>query len=496
MLSSAVDVDFDEGNRKSSMTAYAQRLFMLKRWRKMDMTIQKELMNFGSDRLASQMNQQTSEVEDEELNETCKTDCHKNEDFENDYNNAKDIFEKKLNKKQRYVIEFQIHEAKQYYKMFGEWIEKDWITNEIERKMWERAKVECMSHSESKDKIDQNENSEQLESTLEEMKDAFLNAVEKGLEEQELDKIRVKIEMEEKKLNKQLKMKEMSDLERFKQLSCKSREKHEESRKSEESDIKSLGQQLNEIDIPFEKGTNISSRHSDSFVEDLHVPKTAEFELDESESCFDEEMIDDTKSFSDDPNISFGCSENFTSFRLPFSNDAYGLFNCLGERNTNSDGKQHKKYTSNSLLHSFHDFSVYPFLNRKEDFSIRNSETGPSDNHLTTFQLKECQKHNFFSFSDLSAANEDEHLPFRVLRTEDRAKVDAAQVRAGVVDVNERRLRYEDKIFNSKRRNIRRGKMYKMLNEVHNNSVLVIPFIFSSKRMSKKKERYRVEKMK
>ncbi|KAH7823197.1 uncharacterized protein MONOS_10241 [Monocercomonoides exilis] len=44
-----------------------------------------------------------------------------------------------MQKKRREIIRKQIKEAKQFERVFGEWVRKEWVSNEEERKMWDAA---------------------------------------------------------------------------------------------------------------------------------------------------------------------------------------------------------------------------------------------------------------------------------------------------------------------------------------------------------------------
>eukprot|EP00770_Monocercomonoides_exilis_P010412 MONOS_10361.1-p1 / transcript=MONOS_10361.1 / gene=MONOS_10361 / organism=Monocercomonoides_exilis_PA203 / gene_product=unspecified product / transcript_product=unspecified product / location=Mono_scaffold00468:2967-3937(-) / protein_length=304 / sequence_SO=supercontig / SO=protein_coding / is_pseudo=false len=109
------------------------------------------------------------------------------------------------------IVNAEIKEAKHFFKLFGEWVRKDWIIDENEALLWskaeERARTKEGCHFE-KDEF--NIEDKTIEELGQELRDAGTNSTNRASTEH----IAMQLSKKEKKLNEQITMQEMSYLER------------------------------------------------------------------------------------------------------------------------------------------------------------------------------------------------------------------------------------------------------------------------------------------
>ncbi|KAH7824291.1 uncharacterized protein MONOS_214 [Monocercomonoides exilis] len=121
--------------------------------------------------------------------------------------------DKKQLLKRRHLIKKQIKEAKQFMKLYDEWVCKDWIEDEYEMKLWEEA--ESKYRKKEKQEEDEVKEGKVQEPTLEELK-TMLKEEGKELPSWKHSEFANKIQKMEIKLKQSTEYAEMSDLERFK----------------------------------------------------------------------------------------------------------------------------------------------------------------------------------------------------------------------------------------------------------------------------------------
>eukprot|EP00770_Monocercomonoides_exilis_P001247 MONOS_1239.1-p1 / transcript=MONOS_1239.1 / gene=MONOS_1239 / organism=Monocercomonoides_exilis_PA203 / gene_product=unspecified product / transcript_product=unspecified product / location=Mono_scaffold00021:79315-81328(-) / protein_length=656 / sequence_SO=supercontig / SO=protein_coding / is_pseudo=false len=128
----------------------------------------------------------------------------------NESNSSAEI---KIMKRRRTVVKNQIREAKQHWKLFGEWVRKPWIKDNDERLMWDEAEAKLCSRDEGE--VKEGNEKDARATTLEELKDLLKNEEVLNLTGEQLEALKMKIQQYEKKREKEEKKMEMSDFERY-----------------------------------------------------------------------------------------------------------------------------------------------------------------------------------------------------------------------------------------------------------------------------------------
>ncbi|KAH7830801.1 uncharacterized protein MONOS_3588 [Monocercomonoides exilis] len=116
-------------------------------------------------------------------------------------------------KRKEQSVKRQIKEAKEHWKLFGVWIQKDWATDEWERQMWRLAaertlKKEFKDEHEMKQKMETN-------STLEELKNELNEKMNEESTEDDLLTLKRKVAAKEMKHMDKEKKKNLSEADRF-----------------------------------------------------------------------------------------------------------------------------------------------------------------------------------------------------------------------------------------------------------------------------------------
>ncbi|KAH7825862.1 uncharacterized protein MONOS_10365 [Monocercomonoides exilis] len=132
---------------------------------------------------------------------------------------------KKHEQKRLSIIRKQITEARRFRDLFGVWVRKPWITDELEGKMWDEAE---------QNSDDEKEGTGKERQTLEEMKSMLIEAQEAGALPEEQRRLEKAIERKEKELEEEAKKSEMTGIERFEEAIAE-RSKGNEGKNEKES---------------------------------------------------------------------------------------------------------------------------------------------------------------------------------------------------------------------------------------------------------------------
>ncbi|KAH7826231.1 uncharacterized protein MONOS_7681 [Monocercomonoides exilis] len=116
--------------------------------------------------------------------------------------------EKQWKKMKRDNIAKQIKDAKEYKKMFGNWVRKEWTVDEEEIEMWEEAEAKMKAKEEKVLQEIVKGEVEQL--TVEEMKNLLKEADEKRIFQEEKENLQTMIDKKEKNCEKKRQRREIS----------------------------------------------------------------------------------------------------------------------------------------------------------------------------------------------------------------------------------------------------------------------------------------------
>ncbi|KAH7820642.1 putative P-type ATPase (P-ATPase) Superfamily Protein [Monocercomonoides exilis] len=279
-LQQCPDTEIEMYGKKFSVIYDYYKLHMQMKWRKND-----ELRNQSSLCPSAFAKIQESDAKNEKstLTENCfdKDEEGKEGDENNiitDKRDDEDIYlneEETEEKKRRLrMIRQEIKEAKEFRKVFGEWVRKDWISDKDEIAMWDAAEqkikekeekqMPCMENTENKgNQTILNVNGKLNESTLEELQILLKEELERGTLESDLKELMESISSKASKEEKRQRMREMSELERYFAEIDEKRGKIQKKRKEEEA-LKCEGIQKTEGEEQIENNKEMDNKETTS----------------------------------------------------------------------------------------------------------------------------------------------------------------------------------------------------------------------------------------
>eukprot|EP00770_Monocercomonoides_exilis_P005711 MONOS_5683.1-p1 / transcript=MONOS_5683.1 / gene=MONOS_5683 / organism=Monocercomonoides_exilis_PA203 / gene_product=unspecified product / transcript_product=unspecified product / location=Mono_scaffold00168:70551-71947(-) / protein_length=400 / sequence_SO=supercontig / SO=protein_coding / is_pseudo=false len=198
------DLDVEVNGTKQSSISEVKRILLLEKWKREDASYLSGIASTTSSAIVSTDDYQ-SQIQKE------KEDSHINTiDIQNKHQNSPSIDPKlKLTKNRRAVVKQQIKEAKMFRKLFGEWVQKDWIVDESERRAWEIAekanKRDRFQREESQlfsSKGDREEDREEVEGTFEELR-ILLKEAEENKKKEEIERLKMEVARKERELKRE-----------------------------------------------------------------------------------------------------------------------------------------------------------------------------------------------------------------------------------------------------------------------------------------------------
>ncbi|KAH7817290.1 uncharacterized protein MONOS_7625 [Monocercomonoides exilis] len=200
------DIDFEEDGRLTSRIRDVTKEGLLIKWKEQDMADMHRNMirkTNKSEAIAKTITEKEAEVEGSES--TCE---HNDRSKDSTSKKAIDSYRKE-------VVRHQIKEAKQFWKVFREWVSKDWIIDDEEERMWKEAEKRVTIKNENTEENEDIMKNNQSSQTIEELKRMLLEMLECGLEGQKKEELEKLIIKKEKKIDKKEREHEMTDIERY-----------------------------------------------------------------------------------------------------------------------------------------------------------------------------------------------------------------------------------------------------------------------------------------
>ncbi|KAH7818554.1 uncharacterized protein MONOS_3793 [Monocercomonoides exilis] len=173
--------------------------------------------------------------DDEEEDEKAKERKEEKDDEKEDEKKAVEPQKRKvvlkMSKQKKEIVKREINEAKEHYRMFGEWIQKEWVRDKEEMKMWEEAMNKVMRKEgregrEGREGGSGSEGKRDLEETVEELKNRMSEAEADEMDSSEKYELHRRITRMESKIE---------------QKSVREEEKNKEEEKEEEKEEKEKG---------------------------------------------------------------------------------------------------------------------------------------------------------------------------------------------------------------------------------------------------------------
>ncbi|KAH7826534.1 uncharacterized protein MONOS_5786 [Monocercomonoides exilis] len=191
------DVNVIVEGRKFSNISQLQKSVMIQKWKDED---EEYLMN--SRKISTLFNINTLEEPKvgENTHSSCDIPCQ----------NKKKA---KLEKIRSNTLKKQIKEAIVFEKLFGEWVRKDWITDEKEQTLWNEIEQKIMMKEHKNEDLSSSEHA--LPMTVEEMKTLLQELSESSEDGTKRSELELLIEESEKIIKKEQNWSELTDLERF-----------------------------------------------------------------------------------------------------------------------------------------------------------------------------------------------------------------------------------------------------------------------------------------
>eukprot|EP00770_Monocercomonoides_exilis_P007002 MONOS_6966.1-p1 / transcript=MONOS_6966.1 / gene=MONOS_6966 / organism=Monocercomonoides_exilis_PA203 / gene_product=unspecified product / transcript_product=unspecified product / location=Mono_scaffold00229:33255-34526(-) / protein_length=424 / sequence_SO=supercontig / SO=protein_coding / is_pseudo=false len=118
------------------------------------------------------------------------------------------------NRKRKRRIREELKEAKWHWKVFGEWVRKDWIEDEEEKQMWDEEEKK-LGVKEGNQLIEQEGESGLFLGTIEELRNEVEEAERRGEKKEVVDSLRVRLYDAEKAMKKKLMLESTSDFDRY-----------------------------------------------------------------------------------------------------------------------------------------------------------------------------------------------------------------------------------------------------------------------------------------
>eukprot|EP00770_Monocercomonoides_exilis_P005557 MONOS_5529.1-p1 / transcript=MONOS_5529.1 / gene=MONOS_5529 / organism=Monocercomonoides_exilis_PA203 / gene_product=unspecified product / transcript_product=unspecified product / location=Mono_scaffold00162:41608-43437(-) / protein_length=610 / sequence_SO=supercontig / SO=protein_coding / is_pseudo=false len=230
---------FNDGDVKVSTFHASKRNEMLMRWKDEDL---QDLAEGNAELARLTLAIQLGKGKDENREKTkrheesgeCVEDKKEFGGVLNEKDDEKEENEVQMRRKKRIErIKHQIQEAKEHFKLFGEWAKKDWIVDEEEKKMWEEAERKFKKKEEEEEEEEMWERKEGDKNyTLEEMMFRLQELQEKSqkgssltalcVEElEEASKLKLSIAKREKRMEKEEEKKKIDEVERFRLYTMK-----------------------------------------------------------------------------------------------------------------------------------------------------------------------------------------------------------------------------------------------------------------------------------
>ncbi|KAH7826182.1 uncharacterized protein MONOS_1018 [Monocercomonoides exilis] len=183
--------------------------------------------------------------------------------------------------RERKVIKKEIKAARKFAKLFGEWVQKDWIQNEEEQLMWNAAmvKMDCLDKVHEPEKA----NESLLVITVEELKCMLSGDGDENMSVMEKEEIREMIEKAEKRFEKEDRLKQLTDEEKYEEtlkekeaIQLKLKEETEEKKKEREKEMNDdkISEIYNENGNSFEHVSFESSANCDEWMNTHNLSST------------------------------------------------------------------------------------------------------------------------------------------------------------------------------------------------------------------------------
>ncbi|KAH7826136.1 uncharacterized protein MONOS_5528 [Monocercomonoides exilis] len=226
------EISYDRGYQcdgcVESTVAEFQKVRMVNRWRRYDT----KLAENDVDSLERECKESDCLEKDERGKDGIEVTDDKEEPNAMKAKEVEEEDEEALRSKQRLsVIKKEINEAKQHYWMYGEWVRKEWMSDESEAEMWNKAERSIKKEEEETERITGVAKKGVFNvQTLEEMKSCLKDADELGLSEKEIRALNKIVQKAEKKARKRQRWNDLTELERFYLSNDREKEKRQQSK--------------------------------------------------------------------------------------------------------------------------------------------------------------------------------------------------------------------------------------------------------------------------
>eukprot|EP00770_Monocercomonoides_exilis_P015198 MONOS_15144.1-p1 / transcript=MONOS_15144.1 / gene=MONOS_15144 / organism=Monocercomonoides_exilis_PA203 / gene_product=unspecified product / transcript_product=unspecified product / location=Mono_scaffold01154:9415-12054(+) / protein_length=796 / sequence_SO=supercontig / SO=protein_coding / is_pseudo=false len=256
------DIDTEKNGERDSAIAQFREEWMALRWKKREEKQERRRMmmeeRVAINEVVDQRKTETEESFDLQCDE--ENDTEKERSANEYFHNAR-LREEKERRARLRIIKREIQEAKMHLRLFGKWVENPFLRSEEEKQMWEEARKKALEKNkifapkellERKDIPVEGSQAEDLsnvsdELTLEELRNVLIEGSARGMSELDKEQLKIKIGKMEEKMEKEVRMKEMSDLDRYVEQCVKDSMRKAEKLQKKKSKLENATQQKKEV---------------------------------------------------------------------------------------------------------------------------------------------------------------------------------------------------------------------------------------------------------
>eukprot|EP00770_Monocercomonoides_exilis_P000398 MONOS_396.1-p1 / transcript=MONOS_396.1 / gene=MONOS_396 / organism=Monocercomonoides_exilis_PA203 / gene_product=unspecified product / transcript_product=unspecified product / location=Mono_scaffold00006:218665-220029(-) / protein_length=455 / sequence_SO=supercontig / SO=protein_coding / is_pseudo=false len=385
--------------------------------------------------------------------------------------------QQKLTSKRRMEIKRQIEQAKQYQKLFDVWIRKEWIENEEEKMMWDKAE-----EKQERGKIQHEENIDKWafgELTLEELEKQLADTTEgEAGSGEDLQLLLKQIKIKQKEMERQKQLTELSDWQRVRVIFAKENEKE---KKKEERTNRALLEKSEEMNKD-----NSLRKDADEVIQEPNEEKEIHYEQVSAHSAV---QHSNTKIYD------FGDLFIGSSLLSPFD-----------RTNSSSHSVSNKPPFELSILHSTPTSNHFaPAVTQRnfisgfrDDCSLQQRKMP----HYVHFQSASSLSHDSlnYNFSDpfnvVSYAQSSFYSIDPICINTDLCEIDNFTTESAVLDTDEYLKRFNDPFYNprlmkklrhwGKKTNQVARQMEVLISEMENIAPIIFPFCLKRKYQRKR----------
>eukprot|EP00770_Monocercomonoides_exilis_P008965 MONOS_8920.1-p1 / transcript=MONOS_8920.1 / gene=MONOS_8920 / organism=Monocercomonoides_exilis_PA203 / gene_product=unspecified product / transcript_product=unspecified product / location=Mono_scaffold00351:12683-14588(-) / protein_length=617 / sequence_SO=supercontig / SO=protein_coding / is_pseudo=false len=199
------DIDMEiDGQRKSEMAEYEKEK-MIREWK--DLELSSKTGEYSQKYANSAFSSTTNTTAPYILSEI-------EADSELERHNLLKMSQLEKDKKAKLlIVKRELEDAKRHFRVYGEWVRKDWITDDEEKELWDKAEYKMMCEKAKEE--DGAGHSKWGHFTIEELKSLLRDAEDKEMTEKERGELVTEIARKEKKLEKQAQRGQLTHLDRY-----------------------------------------------------------------------------------------------------------------------------------------------------------------------------------------------------------------------------------------------------------------------------------------